>query len=110
MKNFKIIFLILILNLILSACGTVKEAFDPQRKNSSDEFFVEKKSPLSMPPDFENLPEPKSKKDSNIQEEEDNNIESLIIDTQNNNNSDENKSLKNSSNLEDSIIELIKKN
>ena len=63
-----------------------------------------------MPPDFENLPEPKSKKESNIQEEEDNNIESLIIDTQNKNNSDENKSLKNSSNLEDSIIELIKKN
>ena len=44
MKNFKIIFLILILNLILNACGTVKEAFDPQRKNSSDEFLVEKKN------------------------------------------------------------------
>ena len=110
MKNLKIIFLFIIFTLLLSACGTVKEAFDPQRKNSSDEFLVEKKSPLSMPPDFENLPEPKSKKESNIQEEEDNNIESLIIDTQNNNNSDENKSLKNSSNLEDSIIELIKKN
>ena len=109
MNNFKIIFLILILNLILSACGTVKEAFDPQRKNSSDEFLVEKKSPLSMPPDFEKLPEPKNKKDSNISKE-DNNIESLIINTQNNSNSDLNQSSEDSSNLENSIIDLIKNN
>ena len=106
MKKFFLINFI----IFLTSCGIVKEGFVNNKKNGSDEFLVEKKSPLSMPPDFENLPEPKSKKESNIQEEEDNNIESLIIDIQNNNNSDENKSLKNSSNLEDSIIELIKKN
>ena len=36
MKNFKIIFFILAISFILNSCGTVKEAFDPQRKNSSD--------------------------------------------------------------------------
>ena len=40
---------------MLSNCSTVKEAFDPQRKNSSDEFLVEKKSPLSMPPEFNEI-------------------------------------------------------
>ena len=109
MKNFKIIFLILILNLILNACGTVKEAFDPQRKNSSDEFLVEKKSPLSMPPDFEKLPKPKSKEDGNIQED-DNNIKTLIINTQNNNSYEKDQSSEDSRNLEDLIIYLINHN
>ena len=49
---------ILLLNLILLifSCGTVKEGFSTQKKNSADEFLVEKKSPLVMPPDFDDLP------------------------------------------------------
>ena len=60
MKTNKII-LICILGLLVSSCSNVQKAFDPQRKNGSDEFLVEKKSPLSMPPEFERLPEPKIK-------------------------------------------------
>ena len=44
-------FLILSLYILVSSCGTVKEAFTNQKKNSSDEFLVEKKSQLTMPPD-----------------------------------------------------------
>ena len=44
--------------LILNSCGTVKEGFSSQKKNSIDEFLVEKKSPLVMPPDFNELPLP----------------------------------------------------
>jgi hypothetical protein len=54
----------------------VKKAFDPERKNSSEEFLVEKKSPLSMPPEFDELPIPSNEnvdKESSIS-----NIESLI--------------------------------
>jgi len=61
MKKHKILFLIITINLLLSSCGSVQKAFDPQRKNNSDEFLVEKKSPLSTPPDFEKLPKPKDK-------------------------------------------------
>ena len=55
----------LILNVILilaffllQNCSTIKEGFTSQKKNSVDEFLVEKKSPLVMPPDFEELPVP----------------------------------------------------
>ena len=37
----------------------MKKGFESQRKNSTDEFLVEKKSPLVMPPDFDELPIPK---------------------------------------------------
>ena len=30
----------------------LKEGFSNQKKNKSDEFLVEKKSPLVMPPDY----------------------------------------------------------
>ena len=60
MKKHKILFLIITINLLLSSCGSVQKAFDPQRKNNSDEFLVEKKNPLKMPPDFEELPVPTS--------------------------------------------------
>ena len=75
-KKYNFIILIITLGLLLSNCSTVKEAFDPQRKNSSEEFLVEKKSPLSMPPEFNELPVPQS----NIEEDKDQNkdIELLI--------------------------------
>ena len=46
MKNFKILFFNYFFNF-LSSCGTIKEGFTNQKKNSSDEFLVEKKSPFS---------------------------------------------------------------
>ena len=58
-KKYKILISLLFICLINNSCGTVKKAFDPERKNSSDEFLVEKKSPLSMPPNLNELPIPK---------------------------------------------------
>jgi PBP1b-binding outer membrane lipoprotein LpoB len=49
-----LILILLLLALFISSCNSVKRAFDPQRKNSTEEFLVEKKSPLSMPPDLKN--------------------------------------------------------
>ena len=51
--------------LFFNSCSTVQDAFDPQRKNSSEEFLVEKKSPLSMPPNFNELPVPQDTKNNN---------------------------------------------
>ena len=63
MKSFRI-FLISLITLFLSSCGTIKEGFTNQKKNNSDEFLVEKKSPLIMPPDYDKLPIPKSEQEN----------------------------------------------
>ena len=59
MKNlFKnTLFMLLILGT-LSACQSVKDGLTGKKQTNSDEFLVKKKNPLSLPPDFENLPEP----------------------------------------------------
>ena len=48
MNNYKK-FIILNILLMLYSCGTLKEGFSNNKKNTSDEFLVEKKSPLVMP-------------------------------------------------------------
>ena len=75
MKISKIILLINFF-LIIVSCGTVKEAFTNQKKNSADEFLVEKKSPLVMPPDYNNLPVPQKQTQIIVEENE---IKNLII-------------------------------
>ena len=55
-------FVLLNIILFVYSCGTVKESFVNQKKNSSDEFLVEKKSPLVMPPNFNELPTPTNEK------------------------------------------------
>jgi len=55
MKKF--IILLLLLNLS-SGCETARDSFSLKKKDNSDEFLVEKKNPLVMPPDFDDLPKP----------------------------------------------------
>ena len=81
MKKFNLFFIFGIVLIILSGCNTAKKAFQNPKKNSSDEFLVEKKSPLVLPPEFNELPIPNQNKDMNKKEE--NNIKNLI--TKNNN-------------------------
>ena len=52
-------FIMLNFVLLLASCSTMQSAFQNQKKNNTDEFLVEKKSPLVMPPDFDELPLPK---------------------------------------------------
>ena len=75
MKKFKLLILLKII-LLFSSCSSVKEGFSNQKKNNTDEFMVEKKSPLKMPPNYNELPEPKSDISENIDNE--NQIEKLI--------------------------------
>ena len=102
MKQLKILPLILILSVI-SSCGTISEGFKSPKQNKSDEFLVEKKSPLVMPPNFDELPTPVDKIDNKSSNEE--SIETLIK-----KNPEDKISVKNSTDLESSVIEKIKKN
>ena len=99
-------FLILGLYILVSSCGNVKEAFTNQKKNSSDEFLVEKKSPLVMPPDYNDLPAPNTQ---NNDEENSNNIESLISNNEKGDKKDNN-SEGSGQNLEKTLLNKIKKN
>ena len=103
MKQFKF-YIVLIIVIFLSSCGTVKKGFSNQKKNNSDEFLVEKKSPLVMPPDYNELPIPKKE---NV-EKETNDIKSLIS-KKKNDETKENLNEKNST-FESSILEKIKNN
>ena len=53
---------IFLLFLFTGSCAdsfsSVKRGLTGAKKNSTDEFLVEKKDPLILPPDFENLPIP----------------------------------------------------
>ena len=100
MKYLKIIILLNLILLVYS-CGTVKKGFINQKKNSTDEFLVEKKSPLVMPPEFNKLPLPNQNKDED--QEEKNTIKNLIVD----NNEDVEK-ITSDTDLERSILSKIK--
>ena len=101
MKKFNLLFILGIALIILSGCNTVKKGFKNPKKNSSDEFLVEKKSPLVMPPEFNELPIPNQSQD--IKQKKENNIKILISD--NNGNTDQEAS---DSDLEGSILSKIK--
>ena len=90
---------------MLYSCGTLKEGFSNNKKNTSDEFLVEKKSPLVMPPNYEELPLPSNEKFN--KENQKNNIKSLISKEK------DNEILENiqpDNNFEESILNKIKNN
>ncbi|WP_435162703.1 DUF3035 domain-containing protein [Candidatus Pelagibacter bacterium nBUS_25] len=105
-KNNKFSILLILSTILLSNCSSVQKAFDPQNKNSSDEFLVEKKSPLSMPPSFEELPMPSDQKID--KENQINNVESLI--TEKNNDIEKLENIDSEKNFEQSILDKIKNN
>mgnify|MGYP001318344138 CR=1 FL=1 len=106
MKYLRILLLINLVLLFFS-CGKLKEGFINQKKHSSDEFLVEKKSPLTMPPDYKELPVPKT--DENLINSEESEIKSLITNQDNKETNSTNDQDVNQ-NIEESLLKKIKKN
>ena len=106
MKIFKKIILLSFL-YILTSCGTLKEGFSNQKKNNNDEFLVEKKSPLIMPPDYNELPVPNAESNQSLSEE--NSIKNLVTNEEKNTNTP-NANSSESTGLEESLLEKIKNN
>jgi hypothetical protein len=105
----KILIVISIFTLLTqSACKSVKEGLSGTRENNSDEFLVQKKSPLSKPPDFEKLPEPRSEQESEEQDQENEklSVKDIFGSSQV---SPEKEKTKNQS-IEEFILDKIKKN
>ena len=106
MKKINSLFL-LYLFFTLVSCGTVKEGFKNQKKDSSDEFLVEKKSPLVMPPDYNELPIPREKNSEKKSEESE--IENLISKSKKDDELTD-KPDDNNKSFEDLLLDKIKKN
>ena len=104
MKYIKIYFLIQIIFLFTS-CSTLKDGFKNQKKGNSDEFLVEKKSPLIMPPEFNELPTPEINDSVNNPEDDIKKLLSINDEL----GSSEGQSEKDN-NFENSILEKIKNN
>ena len=100
MKIKNLLFLTLIIGLLSSCGGEILSG--KTRSDRNDEFLVEKKNPLSMPPDFNELPEP-SDNESDKSENQNNLKEILNIKT---NNTEKENTNKNTS-LENKILEKI---
>ena len=101
MKKFKILIFLYLIFLPLTSCGTLKKGFENPKKNNSDEFLVEKKSPLVMPPEFNELPIPNQNKATDQRKE--NNIKDLITEKNDGDTGLE----KSNSDLEGSILSTI---
>ena len=91
----------IIIVLFLSSCGSV---FKNPKKDNSDEFLIEKKMPLKIPPAFNELPVPGQKNQAKNDE-----IKSLISKSENSTN-EKSKSEEVSQDTKDSLLEKIKKN
>ena len=59
---FKKITYIIILTFFVTSCAdtasSIKRGLTGAKKTSGDEFLIQKKDPLILPPDYENLPIP----------------------------------------------------
>ena len=101
----KLIFLIPIIILITSceSADSIKRGITGAKDNSSDEFLVEKKDPLILPPDYDSLPAPRSKKET---------IEkvSSFEEKLSNTSSEDVSTSSSSTSTESSILKKIKKN
>ena len=102
MKNFKRSFILFILFILLTACGTLKKGFQNDKKGGSEAFLVEKKSPLVMPPSYGQLPEPKVLKKKNKKK---NDIKKIVTGSKS-----KTEKMDKKSSVEKLILEKIKKN
>ena len=101
------IFLILFMMLVASSCQSIKNAVSGAKEENSDEFLVQKKHPLVLPPEFTDLPVPfdESSIVTEIQIEDD--IEKLLGMENNTKNTDDTAG---SSSIESFVLKKIKEN
>ena len=74
----KIKFLLLFLPFLIWGCQSLSEAGKVMRNektNSTDEFLVKKKQPLTLPPDFAEIPKPGTLEKKAKEDNEKNTIE-----------------------------------
>lgn len=108
MKKINNIIGVLIIFCLLGNCSNLKKGFTNDKKKGTDEFLVEKKQPLVMPPDFEKLPLPDVALDTALKKEEKtSSLEKMLKGSNKTTETNENNSETNS--IESLILKEIKK-
>ena len=107
-KSFSFLISIIILS-ILTGCQDVKKGLSGKKIDEGNEFLVIKKNPLVVPPNFNELPQPRNnnlENNSNKENENDNEFKNLLE-----KNGDEIKQndSKTNGNLEENILKQINK-
>ena len=92
---------IIILTFFVTSCGdtasSIKRGLTGAKKTSGDEFLIQKKDPLILPPDYENLPIPNAETVTEEISTFEKNLGTLIEDNSSR-----------SSSVEDSILKKIR--
>ncbi len=97
----KLFFFIILISLI--GCQNVREGLSLKKKQGVDEFLIEKKNPLVVPPEFSELPKPIENVEAKKNEDKDINLSKVLKKT-------DNKSTTKSSNkIEQSISNILNK-
>tara|TARA_B100001250_G_scaffold319574_1_gene282402 strand:- start:3011 stop:3319 length:309 start_codon:yes stop_codon:yes gene_type:complete len=102
MKKIKKILLNFILISFLHSCGGASDAakvLKNEKITNTDEFLVKKRDPLTLPPDYNTLPEPNS-----VQQSDGNKINKILKLPQNQSSTNESPS-----SVEESIMKSIRK-
>ena len=105
----KIKFFLIAIIFLLNSCQGVKDALEGKRRSKTgDEFLIEKKNPLALPPNFEDLPEPVDTTEVNETSESENedDLQKIIAQSEDSSNQE----INNSGSLEDSILQEINRN
>ena len=106
-KYIKLTFTFFI-SFFLISCASTRDFLTNAKKSGGDEFLVEKKQPLTMPPNFEDIPVPMSEEQEEISEQEETS-EAEIADMLKELEGESNQSSEEiSGNLENSILKKIK--
>tara|TARA_B100001057_G_scaffold463638_1_gene518038 strand:+ start:1735 stop:2049 length:315 start_codon:yes stop_codon:yes gene_type:complete len=103
MKHFLNFFLFLTISLILGACSGLKENLSLKKKQGVDEFLIERKEPLTVPPDFTSLPKPRNSSSDEIDDEQNIDLKKVL------NKSKETDQISSSDDLEKSISDILNK-
>ena len=101
------IYLILFMMFVTASCQSLKNAVSGVKQENSDEFLVQKKNPLVLPPDFTDLPVPfdEASKVTEVQIKDD--IEKILGME---NNTKSTGSTSDSSSIESFVLKKIKEN
>jgi len=101
------IFIIFIIVITLTSCQSAKDALTLKKKSNADEFLVEKKSPLVLPPDYGKLPFPVDEQEK-LNDKKNQDEINILLGTNDNSKTTNSNLDKNSSSIENSILKKIK--
>ena len=104
----KFVYIILVFFIYLAGCQSIKDGLEGNKKTkSAEEFLIQKKNPLVLPPDYSKLPLPKNNSEEELKAQNEFDLEKII---KKDSKTVKSNSVEINSSLEKSIIDKIKDN